>query len=482
MNQPFIGREQEQSILMKAFHSGEPEMVAVLGRRRVGKTFLVRKVYAGLIDFEMTGIQHGETSEQLQHFSDRLNYHAKPLLPFKVPVNWQEAFQMLITYLEKQADTKKAIVFLDEFPWIAGQQSDFLKAFGLFWNSWASQNNIVVVICGSAASWMITHVVRDKGGLHNRITRRIHLQPFSLWETELFLQSRGVQLDRYHILQLYMALGGVPQYLKEVEGGKTATQNIDQICFSANGLLKEEFSQLYPALFDHADNHLRVIRALASSWKGLSRQEILQLTSMGDGGNATRVLEELVNSGFITPYYPFGKKKKGLIYRLTDEYSLFYLKFIEDKRSEGNGTWERLSQTQTWKSWSGYAFESICLKHIPQIKKALGISGIYSESSAYYLQHSEFGQGIQIDLLIDRADHAINLVEIKFYQGPYVIHKSQADSLRMKATIFKAATGTTKQLFITLLTTFPLHPNEHSLSVVDRALDMDCLFAPLDVY
>jgi hypothetical protein len=474
---PLIGRQLEQAILQKALLSNEPEMVAVIGRRRVGKTFLVRSTYAGKISFEITGIQNGSKLEQLQHFTDRINYYAKPVFPFQAPKSWLEAFQMLTIFLEKWGNGEKPVVFFDEFPWLAtGRNSDFLKAFGLFWNSWASQNNIVVVICGSAASWMISNVVRNKGGLHNRITRRINLQPFNLYETEQFLRSRSIQLDRYHILQIYMAMGGIPHYLKEVEAGKTATQNIDQICFSPQGFLREEFSELYLALFDHAENHIQIVRALAATWQGMTRKDIIAQAGLADGGNTTRILEELANSGFIMAFYAFGKKKKELRYRLTDEYSLFYLQFIEEKRGEGAGTWERLAQTQAWKSWSGYAFESVCLKHIPAIKKALGISGIYTEASAFYLKKSDFGRGIQIDLLIDRNDQAINLFEIKFYHSPFALSKDQAEEIRVKKAIFKSATTTTKQLFFTLLTTFPLVPNEHSLSVVDSILDMNCLF------
>lgn len=473
---PLVGRQAEQLILQKAIQSNEPEMVAILGRRRVGKTFLVRSTYVGKISFEITGIQNGSTREQLQHFIDRLNYYAQPMLPFQAPKNWQEAFQMLIIFLEKKMNGEKIVVFLDEFPWLAGRNSDFLKAFGLFWNSWASQNHVVIVICGSAASWMIANVVRNKGGLHNRITRRVNLQPFTLHETELFLQSRSIQLNRYHILQIYMAMGGIPHYLKEVEPGKTAMQNIDQICFSPQGFLREEFTELYPALFDHAENHILVVRALANIWQGMTRQDILAKTGLTDGGTSTRILEELTNSGFIMSFYAFGKKRKELRYRLTDEYSLFYLQFIEDKRGEGAGTWERLAQTQAWKSWSGYAYESICLKHIPAIKKALGISGIYTEASAYYLKKSDFGRGIQVDLLIDRNDQAINLFEIKFYQSPFVLNKEQAEEIQLKKAIFKSATSTSKQLFFTLLTTFPLVQNEHSLGTIDSTLDMNCLF------
>jgi len=476
MQQPLVGRQQEMAVLEKAFHSNEAELVAVFGRRRVGKTFLVRASYANKIGFEMTGIQNGSMREQLQHFTDRLNYHARPMLPFSAPRNWQEAFQMLIVYLEKYFNREKTVVFLDEFPWLAGKKSDFLRAFGLFWNSWASQNNVVVVICGSAASWMIKNVVRDKGGLHNRITRRIHLQPFHLHEAELFLKSRGIKLDRYQLVQIYMAMGGIPHYLKEVEAGKTATQNIDQICFSPQGLLRDEFMQLYPALFDRAENHMRIVRVLANTWQGMSRAEILEQTNLADGGSTSDTLEELVNSGFVATFYAFGKKKKEIRYRLIDEFSLFYLQFIENKRGEGAGTWERLAQTQPWKSWSGYAFESICLKHVAQIKKALGIAGVYATASSYIKKGVDGEPGIQFDLLIDRNDHVITICELKFYGAEFTIDKATAMAYRNKLATFKEATQTRKQIFLAMITTFGVKQNQYSLGLIDASLTMDDLF------
>ncbi len=263
--------------------------------------------------------------------------------------------------------------------------------------------------------------------------------------------------------------------MKEVEGDKTATENIDQICFSEQGLLRDEFGELYAALFDNAHFHIQIVRALATTWQGMSRVDIASTTGIADGGHLSRYLEELTHSGFIAAYLAFGKKKKELRFRLTDEYSLFYLQFMENSRAEGSGTWMRRSQTQAWKSWSGYAFESICLKHIPQIKKALGIAGIYSEASNFYLKNSTFGRGFQIDLLIDRNDKAINLFELKFYSEPFVLKTAMADEIRLKKAIFKEATGTNKQLFYTLLSTF-LPANEQGVSIFDRMLDMNCLF------
>lgn len=476
MDQKLIGRKKEQAILLKALKSNAPEMVSVVGRRRVGKTFLIRSAYKKQIKFELTGIQNATKDEQLLNFSNRLNTYSKSTIPIPPPSSWLEAFQMLLNYLETKIKKEKVVVFLDELPWLATRKSGFLKALGFFWNSWASQKNVVVVICGSAASWMIQKVVRDKGGLHNRITRRITLEPFNLADTELFLKNQSPNIERYQIIQLYMAMGGVPHYLKEIEAGKSAVQNIDEICFSKSGLLNDEFSLLYTALFDNPEEHIKVIRLLASKRQGLTRKEIIAYGKLSDGGSTSKIIEELMHSGFISSYYSFGKKTRDLRYRLTDEYTLFYLKFIERKRSEGTGTWKKLSQTQTWKSWSGYAFENIGLKHIPQIKKALGIDGVYSEASVLSHQGSDDFPGFQIDLLIDRNDHVINLCELKFYNQNFILTKKYADELRLKTASFKAATKTKKQIFLTFLTTFPIVPNKHSTGLIDNELTMDILF------
>jgi len=470
------GRAKEQEILRQALQSDEAEMVAIIGRRRVGKTFLVNTVYEGCIDFEVTGIQKTTKQKQLKNFAYQLSeFSGKPIAKQS---DWMDAFIDLIQYLKtKQGEGKqKSVVFLDELPWLATQKSGFLQGLSFFWNSWAVKQNIVVVICGSAASWMIQKVVNHKGGLHNRITKRIDLEPFNLKETELYLKSRNIHLDRYQIVQLYMAMGGIPHYLKEIVRGKSATQNIDVICFAKGGLLKKEFLRLYPALFKNAENHIAIITALAAKRQGLTRTELINNTQLSDGGSMKRILDELVHSGFISAYYPYGKKKKNVLYRLTDEYTLFYLQFIEGKVNQGENVWQKLSQTQAYKSWSGYTFEGICLKHTSQIKRALSIGGVYSESSTFYQKGTQYSKGVQIDLLIDRNDHVINLFEIKFYNTLFVMTKAYAKSLREKTAIFKAVTQTPKQLFVNMVTTFGLLPNEHSIGLIDEVLTLDDLF------
>lgn len=479
MAQAFIGRKKELEILQKTLHSEEPEMVALIGRRRVGKTFLVRTAFAGQLDFEITGTQNASTQEQLKNFAIRIrDFFGEDALS-STPSNWMDAFEVLMRQLDRKQKIGKKVIFLDELPWLATHKSGFLNALGFFWNSWATQKNIVVVICGSAAAWMIQKVVYHKGGLHNRITKRIDLQPFNLCEMEAFLRARNLTFDRYQLLLLYMAMGGIPHYLKELEAGKSAAQNIDSLCFSNSGLLRDEFSKLYPALFEHADNHIAVIRALAQKWKGMSRVEIVAATKLPDGGGLSDVLEELVGSGFVNSYYPFGKKKKDMLYRLTDEYSLFYLKFIETNRTWGKSVWMSLSQTQEFKSWSGYAFESICIKHLPQIEKALSIAGVFSEASGFIHRGTADFPGLQIDLVLDRKDHVINLFEMKFYHEPWLLSKSTAIELRHRVSLFKNLTKTSKQVFLTTVTPFGIHKNEHSIGLVDSEVVMNDLFAPI---
>lgn len=476
MENELIGRQEERQVLLEALQSKEAEMVAVIGRRRVGKTFLIKAAYQSEIAFEITGLQDASLDKQLQHFSFTLHRYAGQETPHQQPTNWLEAFQQLVMHLEQKKGESKCVVFFDELPWLASRKSDFLTGLGFFWNSWAVNNKVVVVICGSAASWMIDNVVNNRGGLHNRITRRIYLQPFSLAETEAYLKSRNIGFTRYQIVELYMALGGIPHYLKEIKAGKSAVQNIDEICFSQNGILRDEFLRLYPSLFSNAEKHVAVIRALATTRQGLTRQLLVQKGKLSEGGNTSRVLMELEQSGFISSYLPFDKKKKDTLYRLTDEYSLFYLQFIEDRANEGSGTWQHLSQTQAYKPWSGYAFENCCLKHVPQLKKALGIAGVYSRSSAFFKQGTATEKGAQIDLLIDRNDQVVNVFEIKFYKTELAIDAEYAKALREKLRVFQAATGTRKYLMLTLMTTFGLHTNQHSLGLVERALVLDDLF------
>ena len=475
MKNPLIGRQDEQKILQKAFASESAEMVAVIGRRRVGKTFLIKTFFKEHITFEITGLQKANQQTQINHFHFALIQQSDDQNQI-APKNWLEAFQRLVLYLDKKSKNERQVVFFDELPWLAGNRQSFLTALGFFWNSWAVNNNVVVVICGSAASWMIENVVNNTGGLYNRITKRIFLQAFNLSETNAFLNSRNINFNHQQIAELYMAMGGIPHYLKEVEADKCVMQNIDAICFAKSGLLQNEFSQLYPSLFNNADRHISIIRALEKKQIGLSRSELIKKSGLSEGGNSTKVLEELEQSGFISSYFPFGKKSKGKLFRLTDEYSLFYLRFIEHKRNEGIGTWQHFSQTQAYKIWCGYAFENLCLKHLSQIKKALGISGIYSKSASFYKKGTNAEKGTQIDLIIDRNDKVVNLFEIKFHNTKVSLSASQANEIREKMRIFQETTKTSKYILMTIITALGLKSNKHSLGLIQKEIELQDVF------
>lgn len=471
-----VGRISEKKILEESLNSSSAELIAVYGRRRVGKTYLIRTVYEKEIAFEISGVQNESLSQQLENFISILTAFSKTTIPFQKPNSWYQAFELLQKYLE-QKKNKKQVIFFDEFPWLNTHKSKFLNAFEYFWNSWASrQTNLVVVICGSAGSWMIKKVIRNKAGLHNRITKRIRLIPFSLSETEQYLKSKRIKLDRYQIIQLYMVMGGIPHYLKELKVGQSFVQMIDYNCFNKDGLLNDEFKSLYSSLFDNATSHVNVVRALAKKTSGLNRNEIIENCGLSTGGGTTMILEELEESGFITGYVPFNKKSNEITYKLTDEYSLFYLKFIESNRNYGEGTWIKKSQSSSWKSWSGLAFEAICLTHTKNIKQALGISGIYSEESIWRFQGNEEEQGTQIDLIIDRQDNCINICEIKFLKDEFIIDKKYAYELGQKIKIFERKTKTKKTLFLTMITTHGIKDNEYRLNLVQQNITMNTFF------
>lgn len=470
-----LGRKPELSIMTHLLKSNESELLAVIGRRRVGKTYLVKHGYSKHLCFHYTGKNEVSKEEQIVTFCNKILSYSRGTLK-EMPTDWDAAFELLKKLINRKRTTKKKVVFLDELPWMASPRSGFLSAFTYFWNDWAVDQNIIVVICGSAASWMINKVVNSKGGLHNRITKLISLKPFDLAETEEYLKYKKVRLPRYQILQIYMCMGGIPYYLRELRSGESATQSIERICFNKDGVLYNEFHNLYSSLFDDYGTHLKVVKALATKRKGMTRKELISKTKLSSGGGMTRVLDELEASSFINKQSAYGKSQRSTLYRLVDEFSSFYLSFMHRNRKSGMGSWQQLSQTQKYKSWTGYAFEGIVIKHIEQVKKALGIPGLYSEESSFLIAGSQEREGFQIDLLIDRNDNAINLCEIKFYNSELRLNKRDTEHIRRRRDAFRRVSRTKKLLINTLITTYGFLPGPHALGIIDNHIDMDSLF------
>ncbi len=463
-----IGREKQLELLNNALNSDQSELIAIYGRRRVGKTFLIRETYKKQMVFEVSGIPDGSYADQLANFYNVLCSKKSNFSNRDIPKNWLEAFLMLTEYLDGLKRKEKLVIFIDEFPWMYTQRSKFVQLFGHFWNSYCTKrDDLIVVVCGSAASFMVNRVINDPKGLHNRITIPIRLLPFNLYETELFLKSKRVHLDRYSYLQLYMAIGGIPHYLEKIQPGDSVPVAIDRLCFQDNGILVNEFNQVFVSLFDASDNHMRIVETLASSQNGISRMELVKKTKINSGGTLTTVLSELRESGFISEYRPYSNKKKEVLYRLTDEYSIFYLKYIKNNKGR---SWKTLYTSRSYASWSGFAFETLCLKHTRQIVKCLGISGINAHSSSWRNPNA------QIDLLIDRSDRTINICEMKFSEMEFVINKKYADNIRNKKQEFISEMTKRKNVFVTFVTTFGVKPNLHSNTVMDNEVTMDSLF------
>jgi uncharacterized protein len=468
------GRKNEIKILLDTVQKDSSEFLAIYGRRRIGKTYLIREVYQEQIIFECSGLHQKDFSQQLENFWLTLietNPNEKPSLP----QTWLQAFSLLKSYIKSLGNTQKKVVFLDEIAWFETPKSGFLAALDNFWNQFCSKReDIVLVICGSSASWIINKIINDRGGLHNRITRRIQLMPFTLKETKEFLEMTHVRLVNKDIVQLYMSVGGIPFYLKDIESGQSIAQILDSLFFNPQATLKNEFSNLYASLFKNSELHVSIIEALAKKNKGLTRKEVIEATGIKSGGGLTNSLQELIECGFIKIILPINKSKEDCLYRLVDEYSIFYFKFLQNSKT--NSSWLQFSNKPVYKIWTGYAFENLCFKHIYQIKKGLGINGIISNEYSWIQKGTKEEKGTQIDFIIDRDDNCINLLELKFYDSVFEITKNYAEQLREKVSIFRDKNRLRKNIFVTLVTANGTKRNEHYLSVVTNEITIDTLF------
>ena len=469
-----IGRKEEQQILRSAAQSENSEFVAVYGRRRVGKTFLIRETFGYKFTFQHTGLAKGNTREQLFSFAISLRDAGYDDCP--IPKSWLEAFSLLSTYLKNSTDEKK-IVFLDELPWMDTPRSNFISAFEHFWNGWASaRKDIVLIICGSATSWIINKVINDHGGLHNRVTKQIALQPFTLKECEMFAQSKGLEMSRYQLAECYMVLGGIPYYWSLLEKGLSLSQNIDKIIFAKNGKLSNEFNQLYASLFKSPEQYIDVVTALGKKKAGMTRDEIIAAIDKYSNGALSKVLDELEYCGFIRKYNGFDKKSKQAIYQLIDNYTLFYFKFIQQNENNDEHFWSASIDSAMHRAWSGLAFERLCMAHTQQIKATLGIAGVLSNIYSWRKEADETSDGAQIDLLIDRKDQVVNLCEMKYSLSEYVIDAEYEQKLRNKKSVFIGTTNTKKAVHLTMVTTFGIKANAYS-GIVQNEVTLDDLFA-----
>ena len=478
MNKNIIGRKQEINKLQGLYKSGKPEFVAIFGRRRVGKTYLVREMFEKEFVFDIAGLATGNMKKQLINFSYALQQVAYQEFP--VPNSWLEAFEQLISYL-KTCDKKRKVIFIDEISWLDTQKSDFLMALEHFWNGWAcSKRDILLIVCGSATSWIINNLINNTAGLYNRITASIELFPFTLRETELFLKSKNIQWSHYQIAEVYMIMGGIPFYLEKLEKGSSVPQNIDNIFFSKKAELKTEFKRLFTSLFKHSENYEIFVEILAANRYGLTRKEIIEKTGMKSGNKITTILNNLEYSGFIRSYsQPTQKnaRKTEQIYQLLDSFTLFYFHFMHNNNFHDEKFWTNTINNPQHNTWAGLSFEIVCMLHIKEIKKKLEVLGVQSSEFGWRSKKSE--HAVQIDLVLDRADNIVNLCEIKYANIPFTIDKNYEEKLRMKVETFRQETMLRKAIHLLMITTFGIKQNKYS-NIVQNEVTLDDLFVETD--
>ena len=475
-----IGRKQEMAELNRRYHSPKAEFIAVYGRRRVGKTFLVNEVFRDSMVFHHTGISPYDRKrkvtlkDQLQNFYYSLIRHG--MEGIDPPKSWMEAFFLLEQFLECRNNGTRQVVFIDELPWMDTPRSRFLTALETFWNGWCNmQHHLCFVVCGSATSWMMDNLINNKGGLYGRLTCEMHISPFTLHECEEFFHSRHINMPRYQITQAYMILGGIPFYLDYFNPSYSLAQNIDALFFSAKAKLGDEFERLFNSIFDHANECMKIVRALGQRHSGFSRTEIANLTGLTLNGDFSRLLKALVASDFIVRYVPYGMNMREEYYKLSDCFCWFWLHFKENKQIQETDYWQHHLKEPEITSWRGIAFEEICFQHISQIKKALQIGGVSSHESALIIKGNDHTEGLQIDLLIDRADDVVNICEMKYCKSEYIVTKDYASKLVHRQSLLEAQQPD-KTFHLTLVSTGTLQRNEYA-DTFTSIVTLDDLFS-----
>lgn len=477
-----IGRKKEAAELNRLYQTGKAEFVAIYGRRRIGKTYLVDEVFKNKFSFRHAGLspaesndeQQGQLRSQLEHFYNSLKLYG--MEGDHCPSSWLEAFFMLEKALQDRDDGSRQLVFIDELPWLDTPRSGFVTALEGFWNTWAChRSNFMLVVCGSANSWILDKLINNHGGLYGRVTYEIKLSPFSLAECEEFFKSNNILLSRYDITQSYMILGGIPYYLGYFQQGLSLAQNIDSLFFRAGAVLREEFSRLFSSVFDNPEWAVSVVRFLNSRSSGYSRKEIAEKTGISSGSTLTAILNALIASDFVIKYVPLGLSKREAHYKLVDPYCLFYLRFVENQSMLNEGFWQQSVESPSIVAWRGLAFENVCFTHIDKIKAALGISGVNTSQYAWS-KRSDDTEGAQIDLIIERKDNVINMCEAKFYSYEFTVDGTYYRTLMRRQDLLSKYVPRKMVIHNTLITTYGLVYNEYS-GIFSNVITLDDFFS-----
>lgn len=438
-----VGRVQERRCLDRCDGSDKSELVCVYGRRRVGKTFLVEQTLGPFFAFHVVGSKDAATSSQLREFGLELTDRGDPNP--NPPADWREAFNRLYKVITApdapRSPHGKAVVFIDEFPWFAKQRSDFLSAFSTFWNRRSTTGQkLLVVICGSATSWVIEHVLESAGDMAARVTESIFLKPFALAETKEYFDSRGFGWDERSLIETQMVFGGLPYFFSLMSPHQSLAQSIDRLCLRPRAQLRDETMILLESTMRRSRLYVELFALLAQHRYGVPKAEAMRL--LGHSTNQfIKATAEAVKCGYVHEYKNLSKPQNPKYLMLVDPFILFHYRLIEPAHGDSPRSWaDFVADQERYTAWRGNAFEIVCLQHVRQLKSALGIGGVLTKE--YPWASARKAGGAQVDLVIERADRIVNLCEMKFTDAPYELTSAVEQELVRKREVFREETGT----------------------------------------
>ena len=477
-----IGREKEINELENLYHKNSSTLLALYGRRRIGKTYLINHVFNNRLSFKHTGLSPLEkenltddefNAKQLEHF-----YNSLLDVNFKcdvIPKNWMQAMQYLKQYIKSLDQNKKQVIFIDELPWLDYPKSDFFLAFEGFWNNFGScTDNLLCIICGSATSWMLNKIINNHGGLYGRVNYEMKLSPFTLLETEEYFLENEIVLPREEITKAYMAVGGIPYYLGYFEKGESLAQNINRLFFEKNAKLQNEFNRLFASVFNNYEQVKKIVILLSKSNNGYNRKQICERLNISDGGSLSEMLNSLIACDFLTKYYSAFASKRDVYYKLVDPFCIFYLKFVQNKVNLEPDLFKIAYSSPAVINFYGHAFENVCFNHTLQIKKALGIEGVVTEFLPFKSNYED-DINTQIDMIIIRNDRVINICEIKFKSINFIVDSEYYVKVCRRQELIETKIPKKYIIVNTLICSSKLAKNSYS-GVFNKVITLDDLF------
>ncbi|MFH1831150.1 MAG: ATP-binding protein [Pseudomonadota bacterium] len=406
----FVGRHNYLKKLENIWNQHKVGLISIYGRRRVGKTELIRVFSRNKAAWIFEAIEGENTASQIKHFLNQLSQFTKePYLRDLDYKDWPPVFDLLSNKIKQKKDL---IVAFDELSWMAARKTKLISYIKYYWDKeWKYHPHLLLILCGSVASWMVKNVVRSNA-LYGRISENILLDPLKPFEVAEFI---GKKRGKKEILEYLLSFGGIPKYLEEMDFNQSIQINIDRTCFSASGFFVDEADKIFYNQFKETHIYKQIVRCLSES--SLPLKDISQKIKIPSGGGLKRYLDNLISAGIVDSINDIRNFKLGKVprYYMIDELMRFHLQFVspnisEIKHTHSASRFDKFTKNK-WHPFMGNAFERFCLKHRYLIAQILGFD---SKVTACGSLLNNNRNGFQYDLVYLRSDGVVSLCEIKY--------------------------------------------------------------------